>query len=144
MLRLWSLKIGEESGECADTILEGDAREVILHFWSEEETNVLYWRVLDTELIFVVEGNGEDSRVRCILMPPSDQEESDETFLLFRSDGVSGPVEVNEDMISVLMSAEWIPTGWFRDKNGNRLPNLGQLHTTTNQKDVVGVMKDLH
>jgi len=83
--------------------------------------------------------------VHIILMSPLDRKESDELFLLFRSDGAAVPLEVNDDMMYALMGAGWEPTTEptevpFRDENGNRLAYYG---LPQNQQDIVDVVEDL-
>jgi len=78
-------------------------------------------------------------------MSPSDRKDSDELFLLFRSDGAVVSVEVNDDMTDALTGAGWEPTMEsmevpFRDENGDRLAYYG---LPQNQQDIVDVVEDL-
>ena len=102
---------------------------------------MLFWQRSQSERFYIVEKDGEDERVRVVVVPHQQQEGSEETFILFRSDGEILPVEVDDNARLELLKVKYVP--FAKGSDGSPYNGSLEIYSATNpyKQRIVNVIK---
>ena len=125
----------EEEEESESTF---DITDIAIDYWIEGSFDMLCWKFSRAEMFYMVEKDGENVQVQVTSIPLQQQENLEEEFTLFRSDGEILPVEVDADTRFALLCANYVPSGKVSDDE--LFDGSIEVFSVTNQQCIVDVV----